>query len=62
MRVVRDGVMEGDTPTFNVAYIHTLVRYQKSCTLEFYDAAGKKKKKFLCAGDKDGFVISFWEF
>lgn len=49
MRVVRDGVMEGDTPTFNVAYIHTLVCYQKSCTLEFYDAAGKKKKKIpLC--------------
>lgn len=45
MRVVSDGVMEGDSPTFNVPYIHTLVRYQKSCTTEFYPAAGNKKKK-----------------
>lgn len=51
MRVVSDGVMEGDSPTFNVPYIHTLVRYQKSCTTEFYPAAGNKKKK------KNSFVL-----
>lgn len=37
--------MEGDSPTFNVPYIHTLGRYQKSCTTEFYAAVWKKKKK-----------------
>lgn len=42
MPVVRDGVMEGDSARFNVPYIRTLVRYQKSCTTEFYVFAGKK--------------------
>lgn len=43
MPVVRDGVMEGDSARFNVPYIRTLVRYQKSCTTEFYVFAGGKK-------------------
>lgn len=57
MPVVRDGVMEGDSATFNVPYIRTLLRYRKS-----FFMAVQKKNPNLYAGDKDAFVRSFWEF
>lgn len=61
MPVVRDGVMEGDSVTFNVPYIRTLLRYQKRVAqLNFMPV--QKKKQSLYAGDKDAFVRSFWEF